>query len=60
MSEIEVARTKGLLSTMKIDVSDERSTEQAVPLVHQQLGRLDVLVNNAVVGSRDLDANTRF
>lgn len=39
---------------------DEKSIKQAAAHVHQQFGRLDVLVNNAAVGSRDPDAKTRF
>jgi NAD(P)-dependent dehydrogenase (short-subunit alcohol dehydrogenase family) len=60
MSEIEAADTKGLLSTVQLDVTDEKSIEQAVALVHQKFGRLDVLVNNAAVGSRDPDVKTHF
>lgn len=60
MSEIEAAGTKGLLSTVQLDVTDERSIEQAVALVKQKFGRLDVLVNNAAIGSRDPDIKTRL
>ena len=60
MSEIEAAGIKGLLSTVQLDVTDERSIEQAVALINQKFGRLDVLVNNAAVGSRDPDLKTRF
>ena len=60
MSEIEAAGTKGLLSTVQLDVTDERSIEQAVALVNQKFGRLDVLVNNAAAGSIDPDVKTRF
>ena len=48
MSEIETAGTKGSLSTVQLDVTDEKSIEQAVKLVQEDYGRLDVLVNNAV------------
>lgn len=59
-SEIEAAGTKGLLSTAQLDVTDERSIERAVALVREKFGRLDVLVNNAAIGSRDPDVKTRF
>jgi NAD(P)-dependent dehydrogenase (short-subunit alcohol dehydrogenase family) len=49
MSEIEAAGSKGLLSTVQLDVTDEKSIEQAAALVHQKFGRLDVLVNNAAI-----------
>ena len=60
MSEIEAAGTKGLLSTVQLDVTNERSIEEAVALVKQKFGRLDALVNNAAVGSRDPDVKTRL
>jgi NAD(P)-dependent dehydrogenase (short-subunit alcohol dehydrogenase family) len=60
MSEIEAAGIKGQLSTVQLDVTDKKSIEQAVAIVQQEFGRLDVLVNNAAVGSRDPDVKTRF
>ena len=60
MSEIEADGIKGHLSTLQLDVTDERSIEQAVALVTQKFGRLDVLVNNAGVGSREPDVKSRF
>jgi NAD(P)-dependent dehydrogenase (short-subunit alcohol dehydrogenase family) len=45
---------------MQLDVTDERLIEQAVALVQQKFGRLDVLVNNAAVASTDPDVKTRF
>lgn len=60
MSEIEAGGIKGLLSTVQLDVTDKNSIEDAAALVQQKFGRLDVLVNNAAVGSRDPDTMTRF
>ncbi len=60
MSEIEAAGTKGHLSTVQLDVTDQESINQAAALVKQKFGRLDVLVNNAAVGSRDPDVKTRL
>ena len=60
MSKIEAAGTKGLPSTIQMNVTNERSIDQAMAFVHQQHGRLDVLVNNAGVGSSDPDVKTRF
>ncbi len=60
MSEIQAAGSKGPLSTVQLDVTNERSIEQAVIFVHQKFGRLDALVNNAAVGSRDPDVKTRL
>lgn len=53
MSEIEQAIpvAKGRLSTAQLDVTDERSIEQAVAFVDNKFGRLDVLVNNAGLGN---------
>jgi NAD(P)-dependent dehydrogenase (short-subunit alcohol dehydrogenase family) len=60
MSEIEAAGIKGALSTVQLDVTDDKSIEEAAAHVQQQFGRLDVLVNNAAVGGLDLDIRTRF
>ena len=59
-SEVDAAGKKGLLSTVQLDVTDERSIEQAVALVNQKFGRLDMLVNNAAAASRDPDVKTRL
>lgn len=45
---------------MQLDVTDGKSIEAAAAHVQQQFGRLDVLVNNAGVGSMDPDVKTRF
>jgi NAD(P)-dependent dehydrogenase (short-subunit alcohol dehydrogenase family) len=60
MSEIETAGIKGSLSTIQLDVTDEKSIEQAVKLVQEKYGRLNALVNNAAVGSMDPDIKTRM
>jgi NAD(P)-dependent dehydrogenase (short-subunit alcohol dehydrogenase family) len=60
MSEIETAGVKGSLSTVQLDVTDEKSIEQAVELVQEKYGRLHVLVNNAAVGSMDPDIKIRL
>lgn len=60
-SEIEAAGgIKGTLSTVQLDVTDQKSIEQAAAQVQQQFGRLDVLVNNAGLGSLGADTRTRF
>ncbi|EXJ93215.1 hypothetical protein A1O3_01772 [Capronia epimyces CBS 606.96] len=51
---------KGTLSSLQLDVVDEKSIEQAVAAVDQQHGRLDVLINNAGVTSSNPDIRTRF
>jgi NAD(P)-dependent dehydrogenase (short-subunit alcohol dehydrogenase family) len=50
-SEIEAGGIKGTLSTLQLDVTDEKSISEAVAHVEQEFGRLDVLINNAGVGS---------
>ena len=60
MSELEAAKPKGALSTVQLDVTDEKSIEAATAYVQQAFGRLDVLVNNAGVGSMSDDIKTRM
>ncbi len=60
MSEIEAAGLKGALSTMRLDVTNEKSVEEAAAHVKEEFGRLDVLVNNAGVGNMDDNVKTRF
>jgi NAD(P)-dependent dehydrogenase (short-subunit alcohol dehydrogenase family) len=60
MSEIEAAGIKGTLSTVQLEVTDEKSIEEAAAHVQQHFGRLDVLINNAGSGSMDPDVKTRF
>lgn len=59
-SEIEAAGPKGNLSAVQLDVVDEQSIRRAAAHVRREFGRLDVLVNNAAVGSQDPDVKTRF
>ena len=48
----EVAQATGApVRALKLDVSDAKSIEQAAAQVHRDPGRLDVLVNNAGVGT---------
>ncbi|KIX03621.1 uncharacterized protein Z518_07174 [Rhinocladiella mackenziei CBS 650.93] len=58
--ESEFATTKGRLSTVQLDVTDENSIRQAANFVDQKFGHLDVLVNNAASGNCDPDVKTRF
>ena len=51
---------KGSLSTVQLDVTDSHSIDRAVTQVEKDFGRLDVLINNAAVGSRDNDIRTRM
>ena len=50
MSEIETAGIQGSLSAIHLDVTDEKSIEEAVKHVQESHGRLDALINNAAVG----------
>lgn len=60
MSELKNASPKGALSIVQLDVTDEASIEAAAGHVYQQFGRLDVLVNNAGVGSMSDNIKTRM
>ena len=60
MSQIETASIKGSLSSVQLDVTDEKSIERAAELVQEKYGRLDALINNAAVGSMDPDTKTRM
>ena len=61
MSEIEATGdTKGKLSTMQLDVTDEKSIDAAASYVQEHFGHLDILVNNAGVGGLGLDIPTQF
>ena len=60
-SELKATGTiKGSLSTVQIDVTDSDSIERAVTEVEKEFGHLDVLINNAGVGSCDDDIKTRM
>ena len=60
VSEIEAAGVKGHLSAVQLEVTDQKSIQQAVEFVEQRWGRLDILVNNAAIGCRDPDVKTRL
>ena len=49
LSEIQATSPKGSLSTIQLDVSDHASIYEAVNIVDEEFGRLDVLINNAGV-----------
>jgi NAD(P)-dependent dehydrogenase (short-subunit alcohol dehydrogenase family) len=51
---------KGSLSAIQIDVTDEKSIQEAVLNVRQQFGRLDVLVNNAGTSAMGTDIKTGY
>jgi NAD(P)-dependent dehydrogenase (short-subunit alcohol dehydrogenase family) len=51
---------KGSLSTVQLDVTDNTSIQAATEYVAGRFGRLDVLVNNAGVSSKDLDLQTQL
>ena len=50
VSEVESYGIKGSVSSVQLDVTDEKSIREAVKLVEQQHGRLDALINNAAIG----------
>ena len=61
VSELRSSGTvMGSLSTIQLDVTDSSSIDRAVTQVEKDFGRLDVLINNAAVGSRDDDIKTRM
>lgn len=60
MSEIENTGVKGSLSIVQLDVTDEKSIKQAMISNQGKHGRLNVLVNNAAVGSMDPNIKTRL
>jgi NAD(P)-dependent dehydrogenase (short-subunit alcohol dehydrogenase family) len=60
LSEIEASFPKCSLSALHLDVTDQSSIDQAVAHVSSEFGRLDVLINNAAVGSRGPDVRKRY
>ena len=60
MAAIQHGDIKGSLSTVQLDVTDQKSIAAAVKLVDDQFGRLDVLVNNAGVYSKSADLKTQL
>lgn len=60
-AEIEAAGgLKGQLSTLEMDVTKEDSIQKALRQVETDFGQLDVLINNAAVGSIDPNPRIRF
>src|SRR5215510_7253164 len=41
------AGVRGSFSTLRLDVTEDASVEQAVRTVHERQGRIDVVINNA-------------
>ena len=60
MCEIEAIGIKGALLALQLDVTDQKSIEEAATYVQQRFGRVDVLVNNAATSGMDLDIRTQF
>ncbi|KAE9362963.1 putative short chain dehydrogenase/reductase [Stipitochalara longipes BDJ] len=60
LSEIQATSPKGELSALELDVTDQSSVDQAVAFVTSKFGKLDVLINNAALGSKDPDVRKRF
>jgi NAD(P)-dependent dehydrogenase (short-subunit alcohol dehydrogenase family) len=61
---VPITGIKGALSTVQLDVTDEKSIEEAAKHFQQQFRQLDVLMNNAGAGigssSEDPNVKTRF
>ena len=60
LSELKADGPKGALSTVQLDVTDDKSIEAAAAHMQQMFGRLDVLGNNAGVCSMSDDIKTRM
>ncbi|KUJ09376.1 short chain dehydrogenase/reductase [Mollisia scopiformis] len=60
MAELEASKPAGSLSALELDVTDQQSVDTAVAHVTSQYGHLDVLINNAAIGSRGPDVMKRF
>lgn len=50
---------KGSVSLLQLDVADERSISAAAKSVENELGRLDVLINNAGIGSVGTEVHSK-
>ena len=53
VSTLEASQIKGTVKAIKIDVTDDSSVDAAASLVGSLYGRLDVLVNNAGIVSKN-------
>ncbi|KAK5936661.1 hypothetical protein PMZ80_011126 [Knufia obscura] len=60
MSEVQQGNTRGTVSTLLLDVTDEKSIDEAAKQVQEQHGRVDVLVNNAALGNVEPNVKSRF
>jgi NAD(P)-dependent dehydrogenase (short-subunit alcohol dehydrogenase family) len=58
--EAENPASASRLSIVQLDVTDGASISRALDFVEKEFGHLDVLINNAAVGSSDADVYTRF
>jgi NAD(P)-dependent dehydrogenase (short-subunit alcohol dehydrogenase family) len=60
LTEIQASNPAGSLSALQLDVTDQASVDQAVAYVTSTFGKLDVLINNAALGSKEPDVRKRF
>lgn len=51
---------QGQLSTIQLDVTDPKSIETAVKHIDSKFGKLDVLVNNAGIASKDTNLKSQL
>lgn len=60
LSEIQTSNPTKSLSALQLDVTDQASVDEAVAFVTSKFGKLDVLINNAALGSKEPDVRKRF
>ncbi|GKT45178.1 short-chain dehydrogenase/reductase tropE [Colletotrichum spaethianum] len=53
LKELQARNPQGTLSLVILDVTDDNSIEAAAAKIQADFGRLDVLVNNAGIGTKD-------